>query len=129
MAHENHPLALMSGTSIPDTSCNVGSTCTISSSNVWNNSTAYGFGFNAMGISGSGVATGVGTSNYFTDNTYFRPFANYIAIPPVPNQIIMAENSPVKSHSARISYKANIPPSQAAGNYQNAIIFTAIPKY
>lgn len=126
MAQENHPLSLNSGITIPDTACNIGSTCTVSSANVWSSLSAYGFGFNVLGINSSGVVNNVGTSAYFTDNTYFRPFA---VVPPDTNQIIMSENLPIKNHSGRVSYKANISNTQAAGNYQNSIIFTAVPKY
>lgn len=129
MAHENHPLSLMLGVTIPDTACNIGSTCTDSSSNIWTNTTDYGFGFNVIGINNSGVSTGIGTSDYFANSTYYRPFANYAALAPKTNQIIMAENSPVRNHSARVSYKAVISTTQSSGNYQNSIIFTAIPKY
>ena len=122
-AQENHPLSLSSGTTIPDTKCDSG-TCTATFSDVWTSSSAYGFGFNAIGINSSGVATNIGTSSYFTDSTYFRPFA-----PLGSAQIIVSENLPVKNHSARITYKANISSLQSAGNYQNSIIFTAVPKY
>jgi hypothetical protein len=126
MAQENHPLAQSTGITIPDTACNIGSTCTESVSGVWNSPAAYGFGFNAIGINSSGVTTGIGTSGYFLDNTYFRAFA---AVPPKASQIIMSENSSAKNRYARISYKANISAIQSAGSYQNAIIFTAVPKY
>jgi hypothetical protein len=126
MAQENHPLSQSLGITIPDTACNVGTTCTDTTANVWNSASAYGFGFNAIGINNSAVATGIGTSNYFLDSTYFRPFD---PVPPKTSQIVMSETSPVKNRSARVSYKANISTLQAAGSYQNSIIFTAIPKY
>jgi hypothetical protein len=122
MAHVNHPLSLLTGTTIPNTTCNIGATCTVSSANVWNSVSAYGFGFNAIGIDTSGTVTGVGTSSYFLNNTYYRPFSS-------TGQIIMSEDSPIANHSARVSYKANISSLQSAGNYQNAVIFTAVPKY
>jgi hypothetical protein len=121
MAQYNHSLSLLSGTTIPDTSCDSGS-CTPSSSSVWNNTSTYGFGYNTIGINSSQVNTGIGTSNYFTDNTYYRPFST-------TGQIAMSENSPVKNRSARVTYKANISALQPAGNYQNSIIYTAVPKY
>ena len=121
MAQYNHPLSLTSGTTIPDTSCDSGS-CTPLSSGTWTSASAYGFGFNAIGINSSAVATGIGTSDYFIDSTYYRPFA-------ATGQTIMSEGSPIKNHSARVSYKANISSVQSAGNYQNAIIFTAVPRY
>ncbi len=122
-AQQNHPLSLAAGTTIPDTKCDSG-TCTITSSGIWTSSSSYGFGFNALGINGSGVVTNVGTSSYFTDSTYFRPFA-LLNNP----QIFMSEDHPIKDHSARITYKTNVSPFQSAGTYQNSIIFTAVPKY
>ena len=129
MAHQNHPLAINnSGTTIPDTTCDNG-TCTESQSDTWTNSAIYGFGFNAIGINSSGVATNIGTSSYFTDQTYYRQFADYSASPSEENQIIMSENSPAQNRRARVTYKTNISSTQAAGDYRNAITFTAIPKY
>ncbi len=128
MALQNHPLTnLQAGITIPNTSCNVGSTCTVSSSNVWNSSTAYGFGFNVIGINNSLVVTNVGTSDYFADASNYRPFSSQTA------EIIMSENSatknPTASHKARVTYKVNIGGFQASGNYQNAITFIAVPRY
>ena len=129
MVHQNHPLAINnSGTTIPDTVCDNGN-CTESQSAVWSNLGAYGFGFNAIGINSSGVATHIGTSAYFGDQTYYRQFADYSATPAETNQIIMAEDSAVNDRQARITYKVNISSLQSAGDYQNAITFTAIPKY
>jgi hypothetical protein len=126
MAQESHPLSQSTGITIPDTTCDIGSTCTVSVSGVWSGASYYGFGFNAIGINSSGVATGIGTSGYFLNNTYYRPFA---AVPPGSGQVIMSEPLPAKNRSARISYKVNVSTSQSAGNYQNAIIFTAVPFY
>lgn len=121
MAQYNHPLSLLSGTTIPDTSCDSG-TCTPTSSSVWTSASAYGFGYNTIGINSSNVNTGIGTSSYFTNDTYYRPFST-------TGQIAMSENSPVKNRSARVTYKVNISALQSAGNYQNSIIYTAVPKY
>ena len=126
IASENHPLRLISGTTIPDTRCDSNS-CSESVSGAWITNTAFGFGFNAIGINTSGVATGVGTSDIFTNNTYFRNFAALSQ--QEPGQTIMTENKAVKSHSARISYKGLVSSVQSAGAYQNSIIFTAIPNY
>lgn len=129
MAQESHPLWLSPSTYIPNTRCD-SNDCTASLSTLWNTSigsTAYGFGFNAMGINSSAVATGIGTSNYFLTSNYYRPFADSSA--GFSGQVIMSENSPVKNHSALITYKLYTSSFQTAGNYQNSIIFTAVPKY
>jgi hypothetical protein len=129
LAHQNHPLMYLGyGVTIPDTRCNVGSTCTENISGTWNSSTAYGFGFNTIGINISNTVTGIGTSSYFDNSgTQFRQFADYSRQETA--QIIMSENFPVKNHRARITYKVNISGIQPAGAYQNAITFTAVPKY
>ena len=125
-AHQSHPLWINASSYIPDTTCDSG-TCSETSSGVWTQNTAYGFGFNAMGIGSSGENTGIGTSSLFPDQTYYRQFAN--ATDSEIPQTIMEEDSPVKDRSARITYKANISTLQAAGQYQNSIIFTAVSKY
>ena len=126
LVHENHPLQVIgANTTIPDTNCDSG-TCNESSSGIWISDATYGFGFNAIGVSDT-VVTGTGTSNYFTDETYFRQFADFSI--PENNQIIMSEDDQTKTRSARITYKVNISTVQAAGDYENAITFIAIPKY
>ena len=125
MAIANKPLSTLSSSTIPDTNCDT--SCSISSSGVWTTSSKYGFGFNTIGINSSGVATNIGTSSYFTDSTYFRPFAaTSRAESP---QIIMSEDSPVKNRSARITYKVNISNNQPSGDYENLINLIAVPKY
>ncbi|MBU4397350.1 hypothetical protein KKC08_04245 [Patescibacteria group bacterium] len=126
LAHQNHPLQIDISHQIPDTTGD-NSTCTESDSDTWTQSDIYGFGFNAMGIDSSGVATGIGTSQFFNDIAYFRQFADYSSSE--SHQIIMSQDINVQDQSARISYKANISSVQPAGNYENAITFTAIPKY
>lgn len=124
---QNSPLTTLdTNTTIPDTTCDDHS-CDETVSAIWSQDSIYGFGFNAMGINDSGVATGVGTSNYFTDSTYFRQFADQ-SNGETP-QILMSENTPTDDHSAKITYKVNIPTNQSSGSYQNNINFVAVPKY
>lgn len=116
LAIANHPLQTINSSTIPDTNCD--SSCSISSSGVWTQSTKYGFGFNA---------TGNGTSTYFTDNTYYRPFAaTSRSEQPI---VFMSENFAVKDHVATLTYKINISQYQPEGFYENLINLIAIPKY
>jgi hypothetical protein len=116
LAIANHQLQTINSSTIPNTSCDT--SCSISTSDVWTQSNKHGFGFNA---------TGDGTSSYFTDSTYYRPFAStFQGQQPI---IFMSENSAVTDHSALITYKINISPYQPAGTYQNLINLIAIPKY
>lgn len=128
LVSQNHPLQINASKKIPNTRCD-NSTCTSELSSLWVNNSTYGFGFNAIGINESGVTTNIGTSSYFTNNTFFRPFADKSALPQETSAIIMSEDGPVQKHSARITYKVNIASNQTAGNYQNAITFIAVPKY
>ena len=123
MVQQNHPLKILAaGVTIPNTSCDSGTPCTSSSSNSWTSNASYGFGYNVLGINSTGTVTGVGTSQYFSDTTKYRPFDTI-------NQIIMSESNPVSRHSARVTYKALISTSQSSGNYMNSITFTAVPNY
>jgi len=116
-AQENHALWITPNNYIPDTTCD-NADCTLSFSTSWIRTDRYGFGFNV---------TGIGATGYFTDATFFRPFAN-ISNGDSP-QIILSENKAVKNRTATVNYKALISNLQAAGEYQNFITYTATPKY
>lgn len=114
----NHPLTTIgTNATIPDTKCD-SNNCSESVSGIWSNNSTYGFGFNASGD---------GTASYFTNNNYYRQFANSSVGENA--QICMSENVPVENHTANITYKVLISSNQPAGNYQNSINFMAIPKY
>lgn len=112
-ASESSSLALTSGTIIPDFTGD-NSLASESTSDLWQNSNTYGFGFNA-------------NTSYFTNSNYFRQFAN-AAIGEI-SQIIDSSNAPTKNHQTTITYKVNISSNQSAGTYQNYIVYTATPKY
>jgi len=113
------------GLTIPPTVCDT-STCSSSTSAPWTQTTVYGFGFNAVGLNSSGVATNVGTSQFFTDTSHFRPFA---INPALSAPSLMSELSPVKNRQARLTYKVNVSPLQPEGYYQTSIVYQAIPQY
>jgi hypothetical protein len=127
LVNEDHTLSSFgTNSTIPDTTCDAG-TCSESVSGVWTQTSSYGFGFNATGLDDGGNPTGIGTSGIFANNSYFRQFAN--AKNNESNQIIMEETVPVKSRSAKITYRIVIGPNQPGGTYQNSINFIAVPKY
>lgn len=113
LAHENTPLKLNSGTTVPDFTGD-NDTASEITADLWQNSDTYGFGFNA-------------NTTYFSTTNHYKQFAN-ISASESP-QIIDSSNNPVKNHTTNITYKINISPIQSAGNYQNYIVYTAIPKY
>lgn len=117
---EDHPLRLIGlANTIPNTTCDGGTPCTISAANIWNSSSYFGFGYNMSGQD-------VNTSD-FVNSTYFKPFPNDSGSEsPVT---VMSRNSVTKSSVATVTYKVNISGSQAAGKYQNSIQYIATPTY
>jgi hypothetical protein len=104
---------------IPDTTCNGGAqTCTETSANVWNSSTAYGFGYNMSGTSIPGD---------FTNGTYFRPFPDSL-LSEAP-AVVMTSSNVTASSQSTVTFKANISNTQAAGSYQTLVKFVATPSF
>ncbi len=117
IASDQLTLAPSGPTTIPATSCDLATPCTISDANVWSSSSRYGFGYNMSG-------TDVDTAD-FVNNTYYRPFGT-LANNDTP-ATIMQRASVTTSSTATITYKINISSTQAAGEYQNGIVFIATP--
>lgn len=118
-AIEDHPLRTLDGANtIPDTACDLATPCLPTDASLWTDNTRYGFGFN---IQGSDVDT-----TDFVNANYFRPF-------PIQNidqpTVIMSRGNVATSSAATVTYKVNISGTQAAGTYQNAIQYIAIPSF
>ena len=117
-AIEDHSLKLTTGSdTIPDTSCDLASPCTVSDATPWTDNTRYGFGYNVNGTD---------ADPEFVNNTYFRPFPIQGVDQPAT---VMSKNTQTSTSSATVTYKVNISGSQAAGTYQNGIQFIAIPAF
>ena len=117
LASENNPLKVSSsGKTIPNTNCDTG--CTYGAAGVWNTTSKYGFGYN---MSGTDVPSD------FTDLTYYRPFADRSQSQ--SPQIVMSSIYVGRGRQSTVSYKVNISGIQAAGKYNNTIMYTAIPSY
>jgi len=119
-AEELGTLRTFSGaSSIPDTTCNGGAqTCTETSSNVWNSSSAYGFGYN---MAGNDVPAD------FTNNTYYRPFPDATASE-TPATVMSSVNVG-KNRQSTMTFKGNVSSTQTAGTYRTIIRFIATPSY
>ncbi len=116
---EDHPLRLLTGTTtIPDTSCNLASTCTQTNAAPWTDNTSYGFGYNIQGTDVDG--------SEFIDNSYFSPF-------PIQNiddpALVMSRTGVATNSAATVTYKINVGNTQAQGTYQNNIQYIAIPSF
>jgi hypothetical protein len=119
-ARENEPLSATGGsTTIPDTSCNGGAdTCDETTAKPWTDNSKYGFGYN---MSGNDVPS------TFVNSTYYRPFPSLAAS---ENAAVVMSSSVVgESRQATVTYKVNISNVQAAGSYENIIIFVATPSF
>ena len=125
-AQENHPLENAFSTQITDTLCDNG-LCTQTSAEVWSQDTTTGFGFN---IQGDDVPSD------FTNSTYFRQFSDASS---AENPAVIMTKSEVTwdypnntwpwESIATVTYKVNIGSTQAGGNYQNIVTYTAIPSF
>ena len=115
-ASESALLTSPAGTAtIPNTTCNGnGQTCNATTAQPWTNNSKYGFGYN---MSGNDVPT------TFVDSTYFRPFAQAFGA------TVMSNPKVGRNRVGTVTYKVNISGSQAAGDYENYIIFVATPSF
>jgi len=117
VASQNHPLQLQAGTNpIPDTPCNT--SCDHLTADVWTDTQKYGFGYNMQGND---------IPSSFVDSTYFKQFADD-SFSETP-QIVMTSSNVGTNRTATVTYKVNISGTQAAGDYENTITFTATPGY
>ncbi len=116
---EDHSLKLLGATAtIPDTSCELALTCSVTDATPWTSGTRYGFGYNMSG-------TDVDTTD-FVNSTYYRPFP----IQGVDSPALLMNRSGVATNSAAtVTYKVNVSAGQGAGTYQNNIHFIATPAY
>ncbi len=117
-AFEDTPLKRFSLEEIPDTECNLTSQCSLGSANIWDNTNAYGFGYNISGVD---------RTPDFIDGRYFRPFASDSHN---ENPITIMESSQaVRNRQGILTMKINISPIQQTGTYQTIVNFIAVPKY
>lgn len=119
LVRENHPLRVNpSGFSIPDTTCDSG-TCNEQTSGTWNNLTTFGFGYRCDNITGADCQSG------FTGANDYRQFPSSesaeLAFP------IMRGVNRGRNIQSQVTYKVNVSTTQAAGLYENAITFIAVP--
>jgi hypothetical protein len=101
---------------IPNTSCNV--SCNKSSAGIWDDPSYDGFGYHVFGDN---------TPSDFINSSYFRPFADNSLGEDM--ELIMSSDNVAFDETATMTYQAAPSVSQAAGNYQNYIVFVAVPGY
>lgn len=117
-AYEQHPLRLTGASDIiNNTTCDSG-TCTISSASVWTNPAVDGFGFNMQGDD---------IPSDFVNNTYFRPFADDEAAEAM--QPVMSSPNIAIERASTVTYQAAKAGDTAAGQFQTAVVFVAVPGF
>ncbi len=130
-ASENHQLIVnKTGAVIPDTTCDSGN-CSQSRAGEWSNTLTYGFGYRCDNISIASNGTQnssciIGENSFSTNKSYFKQFADASK---KENSQVIIKGGKGKSQKATVTYKVNIPSSQATGNYTNAVTYVATPNY
>jgi len=105
-------------TTIPDTDCD-GEDCTISSGTEWNTSTDNGFGYSLENVDAASISF-----EYNTGGTSFRakPFAVLGTDTP---ETLFSSSTVANAENAYICYRLGVGATQAAGDYENQITYTA----
>lgn len=118
-AQENNPLTSTALSTINDTTCDTGDTCTHIDSGTWTDTSTYGFGYT---MSGDDVPL------EFSSGTKFKNFAD---VPDDVAQNVMGLTPAAagKGKTAIMTMRINISGIQAAGVYENIITFIATPTY
>ncbi len=105
-------------TTIADTDCD-GEDCTISSGTEWNTGTDNGFGYSLENIDAASISF-----QYNTGGTTFRakPFAVLGTDTPAT---LFSSSAVANAENAYICYRLGVGATQAAGDYENQITYTA----
>ncbi|MBP9716697.1 MAG: hypothetical protein KBD51_02015 [Candidatus Levybacteria bacterium] len=130
-ASENHQLIVnKTGAIIPDTTCD-GGNCNQTRAGEWSNTLTYGFGYRCDAVSiasngGSSPSCVTGDSSFSSNKSYFKQFADASK---KENSQVVVKGGMGRSQKATVTYKVNIPSSQATGNYTNAVTYVATPNF
>jgi hypothetical protein len=125
---ENHQLqAAKTGAIIPDTTCDNGS-CSESKSGAWSNTLTYGLGYrcDSESIATTGGRTCINGDSSFSNEDYFKQFAD---VSRSEKAQVVVSGLKGNNQKATVTYKVNIPSSQATGVYSNSITYIATPNY
>jgi len=118
--YEDSPLTMIgAATTIPDTICDSGSACTVSVGNTWAtaDSTPSKFGYSL-----AGVPAAIPGSIGFSGTNVYRAFG----IGASSAQTIFSNSAtPASWERVYVCYRLTVTTSQAAGNYENKLVYTA----
>ncbi len=119
------------GTTFADCVCDA-SACPDANSNaaVWTDtSTVSGFGHGCEKSSGDGVVCAAAYDVWGVGKYYYRQFASIADADTAQTLMSYTTGAPTIDHVAIIHYKIKKSGTQAAGTYQNAIVYIATPTY
>ncbi len=118
---ENDQLGLGGATTpfIPDTTCD-GGTCTESTAAEWDTATNNGFGYSLENVDAASIAFEYDTSG---DTFRSKQFAD-ITGAETP-QTIFSSSTVANAENAYVCYRLSVGATQAAGDYENQITYTA----
>lgn len=122
-AIENDQMGKDAGTTpfIPDNTCDAG-TCTVTTAGNWVTPAGNaGFGYSLEAVSGATVEFTAGAS--FNS----KPFANAAGLQP-PTRI-MYSTGVSNDHRANVCYRVSVDATQAAGDYENMVTYTATASF
>ncbi|HYM65260.1 MAG TPA: hypothetical protein VES68_02140 [Candidatus Sulfotelmatobacter sp.] len=115
---QNHNLRVnASGREIPATTCDAG-TCTPTTAAAWTSSLVYGFGYRCDNT------TGTDCDSQFATSTFYKPF---ISSPSAT--VVMSSTNAGANRRVDITYKVNVPNTQAAGLYTSILNYIATPTF
>lgn len=107
---------------IPDTTCDTGP-CTISSEQDWATASNNGFGYSLQNVDAASISFEYNDSGTFLS----RPFAN-LADNETP-QTLFYSSTVADSENAYVCYRISVGATQAAGDYENIIIYRATASF
>ncbi len=123
-AIENDQLGKDGGTTpfIPDTPCDTGP-CTNTTSKEWNTATNNGFGYAIqLGTAATASATYAG---YNELTRTFSALQFPATIESEPPEQVMGSSTIANAETATVCYRISVGATQAAGNYENQVTYTA----
>lgn len=120
-AQENDQLGLGGATTpfIPDTTCD-GGTCTESTAAEWNTNTINGFGYSLQNVDAASIAFQYNDSG---DTFRSKQFADIAGAETA--QTIFSSTTVANAENAYVCYRLSVGATQAAGDYENQITYTA----
>jgi hypothetical protein len=126
VAYQNHPLR-EDDAFIPDTSCDDGK-CSEKQASLWASSLTYGLGYRCDNDKQSGSLCDNSFSQIVDSRNraqYFKDFADVSRKESA--SVILNRFSSNRAAGAKLTYKLNVPGTQAKGTYTNTFVLIAVP--